>query len=34
MDLCGIHEFGEEGYEFFNNLAETEMLDIFDIPLV
>ena len=34
MDIVGIHEFGDEGYEFFNNLAETEMLEIFDIPLV
>ena len=34
MDIVGMHEFGDEGLEFFNNLAETEMLEIFDIPLV
>ena len=34
MDVVGIHEFGDEGYEFFLTLAETGMLDIFDIPMV
>jgi hypothetical protein len=34
MDIAKLHEFSDEGQEFFNNMAETEMLELFNLELI